>query len=190
MKDDELLAAGVTPKRTHLLESGRPLSRLTLFERHCFHQLIFYLPVRIAISPLGPPVRDRNSLVQQRRCFPVGTDRLRDGRDLFAAKVTLCRLNRGVAQQKLNLLDLTAARMAQLRAGPAAELTPDFLGESRSEFVAKLAYQHWLERGMPAGSPEVDWFAAERAVYDSLVASGLLSRSGTDLQAIAQQIYH
>src|SRR5256885_16797704 len=62
MKDDELLSATVTPKRTHLLESGCPLSRLTLFERHCFHRLIFYLAVRIAFSPLGPPVRNRNSL--------------------------------------------------------------------------------------------------------------------------------
>jgi Protein of unknown function (DUF2934) len=53
------------------------------------------------------------------------------------------------------------------------ELTPDFLGESRHEFVAKLAYQYWEQRGMPLGSPEVDWFAAERAVYQSLVASGL-----------------
>jgi hypothetical protein len=29
------------------------------------------------------------------------------------------------------------------------ELTPDFLGESHHEFVAKLAYQHWEGRGMP-----------------------------------------
>ena len=29
------------------------------------------------------------------------------------------------------------------------ELTPDFLGESRHEFVARLAYQHWERRGMP-----------------------------------------
>ena len=36
------------------------------------------------------------------------------------------------------------------------ELTPDFLGESRHEFVARLAYQHWERRGMPLGSPEID----------------------------------
>ena len=50
------------------------------------------------------------------------------------------------------------------------ELTTDFLGEDRHEFVAKLAYKLWEERGRPFGSPEVDWFAAERAVY-SLVDS-------------------
>ena len=36
------------------------------------------------------------------------------------------------------------------------ELIPDFLGESRHEFVARLAHQHWERRGMPIGSPEVD----------------------------------
>ena len=45
------------------------------------------------------------------------------------------------------------------------ELTTDFLGEDRHEFVAKLAYKLWEQRGRPFGSPEVDWFAAERAVY-------------------------
>jgi len=67
MKDDELLAATVTPKRTHLLEGGCSLPHLTLFERHClhpFHRLIFYLDVHIAFSLLGPPVRDGKSLGQ------------------------------------------------------------------------------------------------------------------------------
>ena len=55
------------------------------------------------------------------------------------------------------------------------ELTTDFLGEDRHEFVAKLAYTLWEQRGRPFGSPEVDWFAAERAVYESLVASGKIA---------------
>lgn len=59
------------------------------------------------------------------------------------------------------------------------ELTPNFPGESRHEFVAKLAYQNWERRGMPFGSPEVDWFAAERVLYESLVASGLVSPSAS-----------
>jgi hypothetical protein len=57
------------------------------------------------------------------------------------------------------------------------ELTPDFPGESRHEFVAKLAYQNWEGRGRPLGSPDIDWFAAEQALYQSLVASGLVSAS-------------
>jgi len=55
------------------------------------------------------------------------------------------------------------------------EFTTDLLGEDRHEFVAKLAYKLWEGRGRPFGSPEVDWFAAERAVYSSLVASGLVT---------------
>jgi hypothetical protein len=30
--------------------------------------------------------------------------------------------------------------------------------------VAALAYQFWLERGCPVGSPDVDWFRAEGEV--------------------------
>ncbi len=37
MKNDELLAANVTPKCAHFLESWCPLSRLTLLDRHCSH---------------------------------------------------------------------------------------------------------------------------------------------------------
>src|SRR5216684_2348317 len=57
------------------------------------------------------------------------------------------------------------------------ELTPDFPGESRHEFVAKLAYQNWEGRGRPFGSPDIDWFAAEQALCRSLVASGMVSPS-------------
>ena len=69
------------------------------------------------------------------------------------------------------------------------ELTTDFLGENRHEFVAKLAYQLWAQRGRPIGSPEFDWFAAEQAVYAALVASGLVTRSALDPPHIAEQIY-
>ena len=67
------------------------------------------------------------------------------------------------------------------------ELTTDFLGEDRHEFVAKLAYRLWEERGRPFGSPEVDWFAAERAMYSALVASGLVAPS--DPRCMAEKIY-
>jgi Protein of unknown function (DUF2934) len=69
------------------------------------------------------------------------------------------------------------------------ELATDFPGEDRHEFVAKLAYKLWEQRGRPFGSPEVDWFAAERAVYASLVASGLVTPSPDAPQQIAEQIY-
>jgi hypothetical protein len=72
---------------------------------------------------------------------------------------------------------------------PPADLTPDFLGESRHEFVAKLAYQHWIGRGMPLGSPDVDWAAAERAMYESLQASGLISSPAASPQDMERKIY-
>jgi hypothetical protein len=69
------------------------------------------------------------------------------------------------------------------------ELMPDFLGEDRHEFVAKLAYKLWEERGRPFGSPDVDWFAAEQAMYSALVASGLVAPSASDPQHMAEKIY-
>ena len=49
----------------------------------------------------------------------------------------------------------------------------DFYGEDRHELVQKLAYKHWEKRGRPLGSPEVDWFAAEKAMRAYLFASGI-----------------
>ena len=69
------------------------------------------------------------------------------------------------------------------------ELTTDFPGEDRHGFVAKLAYKLWEERGRPFGSPEVDWFAAEQAIYSSLVASGLVASSRSAPTRVAEQIY-
>lgn len=40
----------------------------------------------------------------------------------------------------------------------------EFLTEDAHELTAKLAYQLWEQRGRPFGSPEVDWFAAEKTV--------------------------
>lgn len=69
------------------------------------------------------------------------------------------------------------------------ELTTDFLGEDRHEFVAKLAFELWTKRGRPLGSPDVDWFAAEQAVYATLVASGMIAPSPDGLQNMREKIY-
>ena len=69
------------------------------------------------------------------------------------------------------------------------ELIPDFRYEDRHEFVTKLAYKRWEQRGRPFGSPEVDWFAAEKAVYASLVASGLITPSTSEPKNIGEEIY-
>ena len=72
---------------------------------------------------------------------------------------------------------------------PPLALIPDFLGEDRHEFVAKLAYQYWEERGRPFGSPEVDWFRAERAVYAALLAAGFTWQYAGDSRCLAEKIY-
>ena len=71
----------------------------------------------------------------------------------------------------------------------ALELTPDSPYESHYEFVTKLANKLWVQRGRPLGSPDVDWFAAERAVYASLAASGMIIRSSNDPQDIREEIH-
>jgi hypothetical protein len=57
----------------------------------------------------------------------------------------------------------------------------DFYGEDRHELVQKLAYQHWEERGSPLGSPDIDWFAAEKTVRAYLLASGIELEPDGDL---------
>jgi Protein of unknown function (DUF2934) len=57
----------------------------------------------------------------------------------------------------------------------------DFYGEDRHELMQKLAYQRWEKRGSPLGSPEIDWFAAEKALRAYLLESGIELRSNEDL---------
>jgi hypothetical protein len=59
----------------------------------------------------------------------------------------------------------------------------DFYGEDRHELVQELAYQHWEERGSPLGSPEIDWFAAEKAMRAQLLGSGIDLGPDEDLYA-------
>jgi hypothetical protein len=69
------------------------------------------------------------------------------------------------------------------------ELIPDFAYESHYEFVEKLANKLWVQRGRPLGSPDVDWFAAEKVVYESLAASGMISPSSNNPQNIREEIH-
>ena len=69
------------------------------------------------------------------------------------------------------------------------ELIPDYPYESWHEFRERLAYKFWVQRGCPLGSPEVDWFAAERAVYESLVASGRITSLPNGPQGNLEETY-
>ena len=68
------------------------------------------------------------------------------------------------------------------------QLIPDFSYESRSEFLKRLAYRFWVQRGRPLGSPDIDWFAAEQAIYTQLAASGSIDRSVRDRGSIRKEI--
>ncbi len=57
----------------------------------------------------------------------------------------------------------------------------DFYGEDRHELLQKLAYQQWEKRGSPLGSPEIDWFSAEKAMRACLLASGIKLGPGENL---------
>jgi len=78
---------------------------------------------------------------------------------------------------------------AEMERQQSVELIPDFSYEDRHEFVTNLAYRLWKKRGSPQGSPEVDWIAAEQALYSSLVASGLITPSATDMQHLEEILY-
>ena len=42
---------------------------------------------------------------------------------------------------------------------------------SNHEKIALLAYKYWEERGCPGGSPQEDWFRAEREILEQLASS-------------------
>lgn len=43
----------------------------------------------------------------------------------------------------------------------------DFFAGDLHELTEKRAYEYWERRGRPYGSPEIDWFAAEKALAPS-----------------------
>jgi Protein of unknown function (DUF2934) len=61
----------------------------------------------------------------------------------------------------------TAERPALARTEQAApNSSPPESLSLRDDAIEKLAYQLWLERGCPAGSPEEDWFRAEQVLVE------------------------
>jgi Protein of unknown function (DUF2934) len=59
-------------------------------------------------------------------------------------------------------------RESEMRKPPGTATAPDSQGQETSmqEDLAKLAYGLWQERGCPYGSPEMDWFEAERKLRE------------------------
>lgn len=69
------------------------------------------------------------------------------------------------------------------------KLMPDVSYESRHEFAEKLAHKIWEQKGRSLGSQDVDWFAAERSVCASLVASGMIASSPHGSRNIREETY-
>ena len=44
---------------------------------------------------------------------------------------------------------------------------PEIPGPENQQEIAALAHQYWLARGCPEGTPEEDWFRAEREIATS-----------------------
>jgi hypothetical protein len=49
------------------------------------------------------------------------------------------------------------------------------LSHTQREEIEKLAYQLWKERGRPLGSPDEDWFVAEREFIQRSVGTSRLT---------------
>jgi len=48
-----------------------------------------------------------------------------------------------------------------------SHLQPTYAITADESKIAALAYRLWQERGCPEGSPEVDWFEAERLLQSN-----------------------
>jgi hypothetical protein len=50
---------------------------------------------------------------------------------------------------------------------PSAETPATQAAVANREEIARLAYRLWDERGRPEGSPDEDWFRAEKQLLDA-----------------------
>ncbi len=54
--------------------------------------------------------------------------------------------------------------------------------------VERLAYQLWIERGSPLGSPEIDWYQAEKLFRESSNGETKLSVLAKEIGAMVGQV--
>jgi hypothetical protein len=59
---------------------------------------------------------------------------------------------------------------------------PQEIGQTDPEHeeLARLAYQHWQQRGRPIGTPEEDWFRAEEEIKQHLDEAPAATSSHTE----------
>src|SRR5579862_1865525 len=117
---------------------------------------------------------------------------------LFAAEIPFCRLDRCMAQQELNLLQLAAARVAQLRTG-SPQIVRCNMFQARS-LAARLhhvphnilrdAFSPYLSR--PGDGPEDPSLRNPGCSYPLIERcfDPVWNRNGTDMAALADQVHH
>lgn len=62
------------------------------------------------------------------------------------------------------------------------EVAIDRGSDGNQEEIAKVAYQLWVRRGCPAGSPEHDWFEASEMLRAKVNSTNVLKSSSGSLQ--------
>jgi hypothetical protein len=117
---------------------------------------------------------------------------------LFAAEIAFCRLNRCVTQQELNLLQFTAAIVAQLRASPPQVVRCNVLqacslaaGSDHvpDNVLRNAAAPHFS----PSGDRSKDFALRNPSGLCPLIESGFYpvrNGHGADVTALADQIHH
>jgi hypothetical protein len=73
------------------------------------------------------------------------------------------------AESRTTTTGTAAAAAAVMVKDPATASGPTDAPSHREE-IARLAYSYWQTRGCPIGSPEEDWFRAEREIREQAVS--------------------
>ena len=67
---------------------------------------------------------------------------------------------------------ITPPNADSVRVAPDPGLEAEYrLCADDREKISRLAYSHWEARGCPIGSPEEDWYRAERELRTSITAA-------------------
>jgi len=116
---------------------------------------------------------------------------------LFAAEIAFCRLNGCVAQQELNLLQFTAAIVAELRTGPPQVVWCNVLQAcslaASSDYVPDNVLREASAPHLsPAGDRSKDFALTNPSGSCPLIESGLhpvRNGHGADVATLADQIH-
>ena len=70
---------------------------------------------------------------------------------------------------KVRTMPRTSKRLQEVHQAEGSEVAGL---ESDQNQMQRLAFQFWLDRGCPIGSPEIDWYRAEEEIRNRVSGSG------------------